>query len=246
MFSVIRRLPIKHYYRRPPPWPSQIPATNYFPAAKKYTHAIILLLFSHLCLLFRLSSYLCLDIMNKIISRCIIRHTVVGFSFLNMESPKLTVIPQFKKQTVHIPSRSFTGYTLTSLKFKKQNVHIKSRLFTGYTLSSLKSSMFLLFIAINILSTSDLSSSDGRKSHFVASAISSASGVRANGVATLRCYICGGQTGLPCEDIRSSGRRSPYVQPKPQTTLDGRKMFENCTDLINNKGCIKQVINGGK
>ena len=70
-------------------------------------------------------------------------------------------------------------------------------------------------------------------------------GVKKNVVSALRCYVCGGNTGLPCEDIRSAGRRSPYVRPKPQTTLDGRKMFENCTDLINNKGCIKQVINGG-
>ena len=103
-------------------------------------------------------------------------------------------------------------------------------------------------IAINVLSTSDLSSStDGRKSLFVASAISNSARIGGkNNLPTLRCYICGGQTGLPCEDIRSAGRRSPYVRPKPQTTLDGRKMFENCTDLINNKGCIKQVINGGE
>ena len=105
-----------------------------------------------------------------------------------------------------------------------------------------------MFITINLLSTSDLSSStDDRKSLFVASAISNSARIGGkNNLPTLRCYICGGQTGLPCEDIRSAGRRSPYVRPKPQTTLDGRKMFENCTDLINNKGCIKQVINGGE
>ena len=106
----------------------------------------------------------------------------------------------------------------------------------------------LLFIIIHCLSTShliDYSSSNGSKRHIVASAISNSNGVKKNGVSALRCYVCGGNTGLPCEDIRSAGRRSPYVRPKPQTTLDGRKMFENCTDLINNKGCIKQVINGG-
>ena len=105
------------------------------------------------------------------------------------------------------------------------------------------------FIVIHFLSSSHLldhSSSDGSKRHIVASAISTSNGIKKNGVSALRCYVCGGNTGLPCEDIRSAGRRSPYVRPKPQTTLDGRKMFENCTDLINNKGCIKQVINGGK
>ena len=61
---------------------------------------------------------------------------------------------------------------------------------------------------------------------------------------TLRCYVCGAHKGIPCEDI-SPRRRSPYRRPTPQLTSDGRRQFENCTDLINNKACIKQVVNGG-
>jgi len=60
---------------------------------------------------------------------------------------------------------------------------------------------------------------------------------------TLRCYVCGAHKGIPCEDI-SPRRRSPYRRPTPQLTSDGRRQFENCTDLINNKACIKQVVNG--
>ena len=29
-------------------------------------------------------------------------------------------------------------------------------------------------------------------------------------------------------------------------TSDGKRQWEECNDLINNKGCIKQVVNGGK
>ena len=73
---------------------------------------------------------------------------------------------------------------------------------------------------------------------------SSAADRRSTPDRTLRCYVCGGVTGLPCEDIIST-RRSPYRRPSPQLTSDGRKQIENCTDLINNKACIKQVVNGG-
>lgn len=61
-------------------------------------------------------------------------------------------------------------------------------------------------------------------------------------VAGLRCYVCGGVTGRPCEEI-ASRRRSPYVRPRPILTSDGQKQWEECNDLINNKGCIKQVVN---
>ena len=61
----------------------------------------------------------------------------------------------------------------------------------------------------------------------------------------LRCYVCGGSTGRECEDIVTR-RWSPYVRPRPVLTSDGKRQWEECTDLINNKGCIKQVVNGGK
>lgn len=63
--------------------------------------------------------------------------------------------------------------------------------------------------------------------------------------AGLRCYVCGGSTGRECEDIVTR-RWSPYVRPRPVLTSDGKRQWEECNDLINNKGCIKQVVNGGK
>lgn len=61
----------------------------------------------------------------------------------------------------------------------------------------------------------------------------------------LRCYVCGGSTGRECEDIVTR-RWSPYVRPRPVLTSDGKRQWEECNDLINNKGCIKQVVNGGE
>ena len=61
----------------------------------------------------------------------------------------------------------------------------------------------------------------------------------------LRCYVCGGSTGRDCEEIVTR-RWSPYVRPRPVLTSDGKRQWEECNDLINNKGCIKQVVNGGK
>ena len=225
MLNLVKQSPIKHCYQRPPPWPSQTNCTSFQTAKTKSIHAAIIMLFSHLSLLFR--SYLCSYTMTKTSFRYHdVRQKVFASlrSLFKVKNTKQTVIQQFKRKNVRIPTRLFNG-----------------------ALNNFKSAMLFLFIAVNFLSTSDLSSSDGRKSHFVASAIGNANnGARNAAVRPLRCYICGGNTGIPCEDIRSSGRRSPYVRPKPQTTLDGRKMFENCTDLINNKGCIKQVINGGE
>ena len=153
-----------------------------------------------------------------------------------MRSRTRTVIDQFKKNK---------RLSLTS----PSRLHAARGL--GSTFHHVRSSILFLLLTINCLSTSDLLSSNGGSSGggsivplFAVSARSNGgNGLRPNG---LRCYVCGGNTGLPCEDIHSGGRRSPYIRPKPQTTLDGRKMFENCTDLINNKACIKQVVNGGK
>ena len=64
-------------------------------------------------------------------------------------------------------------------------------------------------------------------------------------VTGLRCYVCGGSTGRECEEIVTR-RWSPYVRPRPVLTSDGKRQWEECNDLINNKGCIKQVVDGGK
>ena len=64
--------------------------------------------------------------------------------------------------------------------------------------------------------------------------------------AALRCYVCGGHTGRPCEPIRGPGRRSPYVRPSPVPASDGSRQWETCDDIINNRGCIKQVVNDGE
>ena len=63
---------------------------------------------------------------------------------------------------------------------------------------------------------------------------------------SLRCYTCGGHTGRSCEDIPEPGRRSPYVRPSPVPARDGSRQWEVCNDIINNRGCIKQVVNGGE
>ena len=214
-------------YGRPPPWPSRSCVQN----VKIHIRTTSLLLFSQITFLFH--SIFCSASKNKKIQ------TYLGR--LQSENSKelkqaLNTDKGFKSTVIHQTTKKYT--------IRSSSNHLFPGLY-----SNIKCSLMLLFIAIHFLSTSHLldhSSSEGSKRHIVASAISTTNGVKKNGVSALRCYVCGGNTGLPCEDIRSAGRRSPYVRPKPQTTLDGRKMFENCTDLINNKGCIKQVINGGK
>ena len=212
---------------RPPPWPSK----SCVQTIKIHIRTTSLLLFSQITFLFH--SIFCSSNKNKMNQIYLGRLQSENSNELKQASK---IDEGFKPTVIHQTTK---GYTIRSSS---------NYLFPG-VYSNIKSSLLLLFIAIHFLSTSHLldhSSSDGSKRHIVASAISTSNGIKKNGVSALRCYVCGGNTGLPCEDIRSAGRRSPYVRPKPQTTLDGRKMFENCTDLINNKGCIKQVINGGK
>ena len=95
------------------------------------------------------------------------------------------------------------------------------RRFTWFRKTSLRSTFFVFFIIVLTL----------------VAMISPVSG--------LRCYVCGGATGRECEDIVTR-RWSPYVRPRPVLTSDGKRQWEECNDLINNKGCIKQVVNGGK
>ena len=63
----------------------------------------------------------------------------------------------------------------------------------------------------------------------------------------LRCYVCGGHSGRPCDEFRvSSRRRSPYIRPDPLPGKDGSSQWTECNDLINNKGCMKQVVDDGE
>ena len=64
---------------------------------------------------------------------------------------------------------------------------------------------------------------------------------------SIRCYICGGETGLECKDIPEPGWKSPYVRPEPLSAKDGRSpVIRTCDGVISNKGCIKQVVNDGE
>ena len=64
---------------------------------------------------------------------------------------------------------------------------------------------------------------------------------------SIRCYICGGETGLECRDIPEPGWKSPYVRPEPLSAKDGRSpVIRTCDGVISNKGCIKQVVNDGE
>ena len=224
-----KQSPMAQIYGRPPPWPSK----SCVQTARSYLRTVSILLFCHLTFLFH--SIFRFDKTNKI--------AIKYFERSQMQSRISEELKKASKTEKRFKS------TVIQHSSKKQNIRSSSSMLFPGLFSNIKSSLLLLFIVIHLLSTShslDSSSSNGSRRHLVASAISSTNNIKKNAVAALRCYVCGGNTGLPCEDIRSSGRRSPYVRPKPQTTLDGRKMFENCTDLINNKGCIKQVINGGK
>jgi len=56
-------------------------------------------------------------------------------------------------------------------------------------------------------------------------------------VSGLRCYVCGGHSGTPCRG--GMGDTEPLE--------DGVKVqdpVQECTDLINNRGCVKQFVNG--
>lgn len=84
----------------------------------------------------------------------------------------------------------------------------------------------------------------------------------------LRCYVCGGHSGKACLPILDpegdlngdeeeeeeggffssfSSRRSPYVRPPtPAPTDQSTRQWEECNDIINHKGCMKQVVNDGE
>ena len=74
----------------------------------------------------------------------------------------------------------------------------------------------------------------------------------AGGAAGLRCYVCGGNSGTACqgEDEVEDGL---VIQVVPCCTAVSSNYRDNmqdpvqeCNDLINNRGCVKQYVNGGK
>ena len=221
--------PMTQNYGRPPPWPSKTCVQS----VEIHIRTFMILMFIQMSFLFH-SIY------------CSYKKKKIALTFFKRSQVQYDTSKELK--TTSNTKESFKSSVIKHSSKKQNNFRTSSTFLYPGLFKNIKSSLVLLFIVIHCLSSSHLidhSSSNGSKRHIVASAISNSNGVKKNGVSALRCYVCGGNTGLPCEDIRSAGRRSPYVRPKPQTTLDGRKMFENCTDLINNKGCIKQVINGG-
>ena len=85
--------------------------------------------------------------------------------------------------------------------------------------------------------------------------------------AGLRCYVCGGHSGKICLPILDQegdlngnkadeedggffmfgSRNSPYVRrPTPPPDERANRQWEECNDLINHKGCMKQVVNNGE
>lgn len=51
---------------------------------------------------------------------------------------------------------------------------------------------------------------------------------------SLRCYVCGGNSGTPCNSEKvDQGGMIGIADP-----------VQECNDLINNRGCVKQFVNG--
>ena len=60
-------------------------------------------------------------------------------------------------------------------------------------------------------------------------------------VSGLRCYVCGGHSGTPCRG--GIGDTSPAILDSGEVVQDP---VQECTDLINNRGCVKQFVDGGE
>jgi len=63
-------------------------------------------------------------------------------------------------------------------------------------------------------------------------------------VGGLRCFVCGGHSGTPCrggvgwaQDINNNNHQL-------ETEMTAQDPVQECTDLINNRGCVKQFVNG--
>jgi len=51
----------------------------------------------------------------------------------------------------------------------------------------------------------------------------------------LRCYVCGGNSGTPC--------KGPEME-QSSSLIGIQDPVQECNDLINNRGCVKQYVNG--
>lgn len=62
----------------------------------------------------------------------------------------------------------------------------------------------------------------------------------------LRCFVCGGHSGTPCRGgIGHSGEAMEHDTQVPgEAGAEGQDPVQECTDLINNRGCVKQFVNG--
>jgi len=61
----------------------------------------------------------------------------------------------------------------------------------------------------------------------------------------LRCYVCGGNSGVQCHSGTSDHMREEDLDEREG--LQGMSMrdpVQECNDLINNRGCVKQYVNG--
>jgi len=54
------------------------------------------------------------------------------------------------------------------------------------------------------------------------------------GLLCLRCYVCGGNSGSTCQGPRDGADDDEAIEDPVQ----------ECNDLINNRGCVKQYVNG--
>ena len=68
-------------------------------------------------------------------------------------------------------------------------------------------------------------------------------------VSSLRCYVCGGHSGTPCRGGLGAEQGLQGGDTEAATSEAGARVqdpVQECTDLINNRGCVKQFVNGGK
>ena len=61
-------------------------------------------------------------------------------------------------------------------------------------------------------------------------------------VGALRCFVCGGHSGTPCRGGVGWAGENGQLQ---ETDMMAQDPVQECTDLINNRGCVKQFVNGG-
>ena len=58
--------------------------------------------------------------------------------------------------------------------------------------------------------------------------------------------MCGGHSGTPCRGGVGWAQDNTNTHHHQETDMAGQDPVQECTDLINNRGCVKQFVNGGK